>query len=121
MGAALTGSQLHRHPVWETIRDASYYGAGGIPSDDDLAGLRVAPEHVRAIEAACCAVAAVHDRGEHQLAWEKADTAAQQIIDRLPEPQRDPEYLADAQRDARMAEFDDLSPRELAALIKHSF
>lgn len=107
------GPRALRHPVREAILFASYFGAGGIPSDDDLAELKLAAEHVRAVEQACRAVAAVHDGGEHQLAWEKAETVAEQIIGRLPEPQRDPTYLAPDPN----AEIDDLSPRELATLI----
>lgn len=100
--------------MFQMIRDASYMGVGGLPTDDELAALDLAPAHARRVSDACQRVAAIHDTGFHQQAWMAADTAAGQIVESLPEHQRDPGYLGRAPDPA--AGITD--PAQLAALVQ---
>lgn len=101
------------HPVTQTIRDASYGGSRGLPTEAELDRLGLAPAKRRAVAEACRDVAAINDEGDHKDAWEAGDRRAVEILASLPAEQLDPDYLTAGEPDP----LADLNPDELAARV----
>lgn len=106
-------SSIRQHPVFQTIRDAAYYGKRGMPDDHDLDALKLSPGTRREVLDTCRRVADIHDRGAQQDAWAAGDEAAWQLIHSLPEEQQDHQRYYRAKDP--LADIDD--PIELAARI----
>lgn len=107
---------LRQHPVFQTIREAAYFGTGALPTKQDLDRLDLSAAARREVEQACQRVAEIHDTGHHSDAWSACDDAASRIIDTLPDEQRDPGYL---QKPDPLADVTD--PMELAARVPRMY
>lgn len=89
----LGAADFRRHPVRILLRDAAFHGARGLPSDAELEALGLTNGERGKLAEACKSVAATHAEGQYPEAWVAADRLAGEIIARLPETQRDPDYL----------------------------
>jgi hypothetical protein len=105
-----------RHPVRALLRQAAYAGKRRLPTEAELDKLGLPGEIRSRVKQACREVAAVHDEGAHQDAWDDGDQHAAQIIDGLRGELRDPDHW---RAPDPLADVDD--PAELAAAVWRRF
>jgi hypothetical protein len=108
----VTFAAFRSHPVTQTIREAAYGGKRGLPSKAELDALHLSPPLRARVREACESVAAIHDRGDQQVAWNAGDKEAASLLERLPAEQRDPRFYRPAPADDGVTH-----PTALAALI----